>query len=155
MIPVRAILLILAIGLVLGLINIGSSTAFNAMASLALVGHYASYLLPITLLVLRRFGKKHIPWGPFTLGRWGLPINLFAMIYSTILMVFMVFPPYQPVTAENMNYSSLVFGGVLIFGTVVWLAYGRKVYMGPVKEVIDAMHLKRDTDKDGRIRLFD
>lgn len=129
------------IAMLLGLVNIGSSTAFNAMTTLALIGHYASYLLPITLLVVRRFGQKHIPFGPFKLGRFGLPINLFSIFYSVLLIVFMVFPPYQPVTVENMNYSSVIFGAVLLLSLILWFMYGQAKYRGPVQDVIEEMRL--------------
>jgi choline transport protein len=142
MIPVRAIILITVTASLLGLVNIGSSTAFNALTSLALIGHYTSYLLPITLLVFRRFGKKEIPWGPWTLGRWGLPINLISMAYSIVLIVFMVFPPYQPVRAENMSYASVIFGAAILVSTVLWFVYGRKTYWGPVREVLEELHIK-------------
>ena len=141
-IPVRAILLIALIIILLGFVQIGSSTAFNAITSLALIGHYTSYLLPIVLLVSRRFNSKEIPWGPFTLGRWGLPINVFAIVYSVVLIVFMVFPPYQPVDAENMNYSGVIFGAVLILCFIMWFAFGKRTYQGPVREVLESMHIK-------------
>ena len=143
MIPVRAIILMAIVAMLLGLVNIGSSTAFDALTSLALLGHYSSYLLPIALLVMRRFSKKEIPWGPFTLGRWGLPINLFSIVYSVLLIVFMVFPPYQPVDVKNMNYSSAIFGAMMVLSFVMWFVYGKKVYGGPVREVIENMHIKQ------------
>ena len=139
-IPVRAIVLVTVIACLLGLINMGSSTAFNALTSLALIGHYTSYLLPISLMVIRRFGKKEIPWGPWTLGRWGLSINLVSMTYSIILIVFMVFPPYQPVSVQNMNYASLIFGVAILISILLWFGYGRKVYWGPVREVVEEAH---------------
>lgn len=142
LIPVRAILLIAVIGLLLGIINIASSTAFNAMTSLALIGFYGSYFLPIVLLVIRRFGRKHIPFGPWTLGRYGLAVNLFSLFYCSLLMIFVVFPPYQPVTYKNMNYAGVIFGGVLILNAVMWFAYGRNTYRGPVKDVIEEMNLE-------------
>ena len=111
--------------MLLGLINIFSSTAFNAMTSLSLIGQYASYVLPISLMAARRsLGTKTIPYGPFRLGRWGLPINVFSIAYSIVLIVFMLLPPYRPVTATNMNYAGVVFGGVLVLSAVVWAGYG-------------------------------
>lgn len=142
MTPVRAIILVYLVASLLGLVHIGSDAAFNALTSLSLVGHYASYLLPITLVALRRFGKREIPWGPWTLGSWGLPINLFAMLYSLILIIFMVFPPFQPVTVENMNYASLMFGSVMLLSIALWFVYGSKAYNGPVREVIEELHIK-------------
>lgn len=141
MIPVRAIVLVTVVAFLLGLINIGSSTGFHALTSLALIGHYTSYLLPISLMVFRRLSGKEIPWGPWTMGRWGLPVNLFSIAYSTVLLVFMVFPPYQPVSAQNMNYASLVFGAVIIVSTIFWFIYGRRTYYGPVRDVIEQLHI--------------
>ena len=143
MIPIRAIILITFTACLPGLVNIGSSAAFNALTSLALIGHYTTYILPITLLFLRRLAKKDILLGPWTLGRWGLVINLIVMAYSAMLIVIMVFPPYQPVNAENINYSSLIFGAALLVSTGLWFIYGRRVYSGPVKEVIEELHIKR------------
>ncbi|KAL8900820.1 MAG: hypothetical protein Q9207_005511 [Kuettlingeria erythrocarpa] len=143
LIPIHAITLVTVIACLLGLVNIGSAIAFHALTSLALVGHYTSYLLPITLLVFRRFGKTEIPWGPWTLGRWGLPINIAAMAYSILLIVFMVLPQYQPVNAGNMNYASLIFGAAMLASIILWFVYGKKTYWGPVREVIEQLHIKQ------------
>ena len=64
------------------------------------------------------------------------------MAYSIVLIVFMVFPPYLPVRPENMNYASLIFGAVILISTVLWFVYGRKTYWGPVREVIEELHIK-------------
>ncbi|KAL8938546.1 MAG: hypothetical protein Q9216_003832 [Gyalolechia sp. 2 TL-2023] len=142
-IPVRSIMLITFLACLLGLINIGSSTAFNAFTSLALIGHYTSYLLPISLLVIRRFGRKEIPWGPWTLGRWGLVINLVSIVYSVVLITFAVFPFFQPVTAKNMNYAGVIFGAAVVVSTVMWVVYGRTAYRGPVREAIVEGQVKK------------
>ena len=141
-IPVRSIILVTIVACLLGFVNIGSSTAFNAFTSLALTVHYTSYLIPISLITVRRFGRKEIPWGPWTLGRWGLPINLLSILYSIILIIFAVVPPFQPVTAENMNYAGVIFGAAVLVSTIMWIQYGRKVYWGPVREVIEKDHVK-------------
>lgn len=64
------------------------------------------------------------------------------MAYSVLLIIFMVFPPYQPVRAENMNYASVIFGAAMFLSVVLWFTYGRKTYFGPVREVIEDLHLK-------------
>ena len=47
-------------------------------------------------------------------------------------MVFSMFPSYQPVTAQNMNYSSLVLGGWTIGGLVYYSFFQRKTFQGPI-----------------------
>ena len=142
LLPIRAIGLITVILFALGLINVGSSTAFNGIISITLVGQYISYVLPIILMVMRRFGKKHIPFGPWTLGRYGLPINCCSIIFSMVVIIFMVFPPYQPVSAQNMNYASVVLGTAIMISAVSWFTVGRKVYAGPVREVIENLDVR-------------
>ena len=109
--------------MVLSLINIPSTTAFNAILSLSSVSLTVSYLIPIILLVMKRISHQDVPWGPFRLGRFGLFVNIFAILYGIFICVFLIFPPFQPVTATNMNYASPVFGLILVFqlGLVVCL----------------------------------
>lgn len=118
--------------MLLGLINIGSTTAFNAIVSLAVVGLYTSYLIPVLLHAIRRLTGPPIQYGPFQLGKFGLPLNIFAVIYSVFIVIFLFFPPYQPVTAQNMNYACLVFGAVVLFSLVWWFIRGRRTYSGPL-----------------------
>ena len=142
MIPVRAILFVAVIAAIIGLINIGSMTAFHAIISLALIGHYVSYLLPTLLLTIRRFNKKEIPFGPWSMGKLGLWVNLATIAYLILIITFMVFPPYQPVNANNLNYAGPIFGLTLLLSLLFWFAYGRKVYHGPVQEVIEEKNIK-------------
>ena len=123
--------------MLLGLINLGSLVAFNALTTLALIGHYTSYMLPIGLLIYRRLSRPALVFGPFTLGRWGIIVNLLAISYSGLLVAIMVLPPYQPVNAKNMNYAGAIFGGALIMCIVLWYIYGKRLYKGPVWETQD------------------
>ncbi|KAK5055085.1 hypothetical protein LTR84_012833 [Exophiala bonariae] len=116
----------------LGLINIGSTTAFNAIVSLSVVGLYTSYLIPVLLHAIRRVRGPQLKYGPFQLGAFGLPLNIFAVIYSTFIVIFLFFPPYMPVTAQNMNYACVVFGFVVLFSIFWWFVRGRTTYSGPI-----------------------
>ncbi|PWY94742.1 putative GABA permease [Aspergillus sclerotioniger CBS 115572] len=128
--PTRSILATSTVLVLLGVVNIGSTTAFNAIISLAVLGLHVSYLVPITLILWCRLSRRHVAlnYGPWRMGRFGVPINLVSVLYLGYTSIFMVFPPYQPVTAENMNYASLIFGAVLIFSAFYWFWRGRKEY---------------------------
>ncbi len=93
-------------------------------------------------MAIRRFNKTHIPFGPWTLGRFGLLINCLSIIFSLLTVTFMVLPPYQPVNAENMNYASTVLGIVIIVSATSWFTVGRGVYTGPVREVIENSNVR-------------
>ncbi|KAL5692977.1 hypothetical protein EMGR_005519 [Emarellia grisea] len=113
--PVRSVFTTSGFLVLLGLINIGSTTAFNAILSLAVLGLHMSYLIPTGFMLWRRLHTPEIlAYGPWKLGKMGVVVNIVSILYLSFTCIFMVFPPYQPVSAVNMNYASLIFGGVLI-----------------------------------------
>lgn len=93
----------------LSLINIGSAVALNAILSLSTLALYVSYLIPIILLVMKRFRKEPIALGPWNLGRWGLIINLYAIIFGVFVVIWLPFPSVCiPVTSfKPMSEISL------------------------------------------------
>lgn len=130
--PKRAIITTSSLLVLFGLINIASTTAFNAILSLAVLGLHISYLVPILFFLWRRLSAPHsLSYGPWRLGRAGVAINVIAIIYLLFTSIFMVFPSYQPVTPSNMNYASLIFGFVWLMSVVFWIVRGRKEYDGP------------------------
>ena len=134
-IPINAILLNAVIAMLLNLINVASSTAFSAVISLTTLALYSSYMLPIGIMILRRLSKNKLQLGPFNLGRFGLLINILGILWGIFTVVFVVFPTEIPVTADNMNYSSLVFGAGVIFSIATWFIYGKSRYHGSVNEL--------------------
>ena len=134
--PTRTTVLTWLCTCLLSLINIGSTTAFNALLSLATIGFYFSYGIPILMFFIRRFStERPIEFGPWNLGRLGIAINILAMAFCLFLVIFLPFPTALPVTAQNMNYASVVFLGVILFSLVDWFIRGRKRYTGPIREI--------------------
>ena len=84
---------------------------------------------------MRRVHKQEIPFGPWQLGSWGIYINCFSLFYSVFVSFWLFFPSYIPVTALNMNYTVVVYGGTFIFSSLAWYTYGKASYRGPLKEV--------------------
>ena len=122
--------------ILLGLIYLENSTAFNAILSMSILGMSASYLLPIAYMFI--YGRKKVEqgqYGPFRLGRFGPAVNMIAIGWLVLASVFSTFPGVQPVTEKNMNYSSLVMSGWLVFGAVFFFFFGRRSYVGPNVEV--------------------
>lgn len=74
-------------------------------------------------------------YGPFQLGRAGVPIIILSLVYSVIGIFFSFWPPSSQVTAVTMNWSVLVYSSVLIFSLLFWVVYGRTVYKGPILEL--------------------
>lgn len=125
------------INLLLSLIEIGSTVAFNAFLSLAIAGFYSSFLISASVMLLYRLRtpQSMIPWGPFRMGRAGTPMTLFSIAYSAQGMFFSFWPPDSKVTPVSMNWSVVVYVGVIGISLIFWLTHGRKVYKGPLVEL--------------------
>ncbi|KAM3075567.1 hypothetical protein ACMFMG_007706 [Clarireedia jacksonii] len=132
-VPVRAIVALTVVEMLLGLIYLGNGTAFNAILSMSVLGMYASYLLPIIYMMLYdRKSLRKDRYSSFQLGdRLGWWVNVMAVAWLVLAIVFCTFPSIKPVTAQNMNYSAVVMGGWLLFGAVFFFCFGRKEYNGP------------------------
>lgn len=74
-----------------------------------------------------------LQWGPFSIPGWfGIINNAYACVYMIFVVFWSVWPPATPVTAETMNYSIVVTGGVIIFSIIWYFVRGRKEYKGPI-----------------------
>ena len=135
--PLWSIAVCTAFSLLLALINIGSTAAFNAMVSLVVAGFLASYLISVTLLLYRRGSGDAIRWGPWTMGRWGGSVNVLSIVYIVISLIFSFFPGTAVVTLVNMNWSALVFGAVVIFSVAFYVLSAHRTFKGPIVEVHD------------------
>lgn len=114
------------------LIVLGSSVAFQAIISLGVLALAFTYELSILCLVWRRLYGAPLPSYTWSLGCAGLPINIAGSVYGFYLMFFAVIPPEYPVTAANFNWSPVMFITVMGFATIYYLLFARRVYEGPV-----------------------
>ncbi|KAK0269392.1 hypothetical protein LTR35_014881 [Friedmanniomyces endolithicus] len=131
--PVNAVLLTAVITLVLCLINLGSSDAFNAILSLAAVAQMATYSISISCVLYRRLTAPHLlPTAQWGLGRWGVPVNAAGAAYAWFAFFWAFWPSGTPVTATSMNYAVVMFGGVMILAMLYFVVRARKTYAGPV-----------------------
>ncbi|KAJ3472800.1 hypothetical protein NLG97_g10708 [Lecanicillium saksenae] len=131
-IPLNAIAVSYCVTILLSLINIGSTAAFNAIVSLGTAALISSYIISTTCVLIRRYTGEKLPAARWSLGRSGGPVNLVAVLYLSIVFIFSFFPAKAAVTGENMNWSSLIYGATLIFATIWFFVRGRKEYVGPV-----------------------
>ena len=119
----------------ISLIVIGSPVAFNAVVSFCSLTSFCSYLIPIALLLRHRLVDKNVSYGPWNLGRFGVPVNIAALCFGLMWMVFLPFPLNMPLTWSNMNYAAPVLGVLLLAATVHWFFWGKKHFRGPIVAV--------------------
>jgi hypothetical protein len=89
-----------------------------------------SYLAAILPHIL--FRRKYVKPGPFWMpGVWGYLVTGIASAYIIVFNVIYCFPYVRPVNAVNMNYSSLMTGGLTIFVSLLYLWKRNHGYVGP------------------------
>lgn len=134
-IPVTSVLVSTIITVLLSLINIGSTAAFNAIASVMIAALFTTYILSIAAFIRARRLPGGIPPSRFSLGWLGMPINCFAVAWLCFSIIFTFFPTANNPTPVDMNWSILVFGFVVIFAIIQYLVHGRRIYEAPVTQV--------------------
>ncbi|KAL9097820.1 MAG: hypothetical protein Q9165_000146 [Trypethelium subeluteriae] len=135
--PIVAIVVTVILNGLISFINIGSSVALQAFISVFVAAYYSSFFMCAGIMLHKRLttAESAIPWGPFRLGPFGVPVTIVAILY-TMIGFFFSFWPYTPaVTPSTMNYNIVLFGGTILFALFFWVLWGRKVYKGPIVEV--------------------
>ncbi|KAI4192638.1 MAG: hypothetical protein LQ346_004218 [Caloplaca aetnensis] len=131
-IPLNSILVCFIVTCLLSLINIGSTVAFNAIVSLGAAALLSSYIISISCILLKRCRGEVLRSRRWSLGRWGGPVNLAAVIFLLLFYFFSFWPLFAETTAATMNWSVAIYGAVVVFAVTYYYAYGRHVYDGPV-----------------------
>lgn len=98
---------------------IGSSTALNTLA------YFIPFMVRITL------ARKSFEPGPFSLGRWSIPVHTTAAIYNLMATIVFIWPTAFPVDASNMNWTIVIVLAVLAVGGAYWALVARQSYKGP------------------------
>ena len=153
--PVRATVAMSALVACLGCIYIGSTTAFQALISSFIVLSSLSYLGAILPHVLS--GRRNMVPGPFYMGqKLGMAVNIVALFYIMVTVIFFCFPLVLPVTVQNMNYTSVIVVGLMVLTASWWLFRGRREYQGPQYSFEAAERLSAfQAGKEGRRSFID
>ncbi|EDO04644.1 hypothetical protein SS1G_07127 [Sclerotinia sclerotiorum 1980 UF-70] len=131
-VPLNSIYLTSILTILLCLINLGSSFAFNIIVSLSLLALLSTYMMSIGCVLLKRIKGEPLPPARWSLGRFGLPINAFAFAYSGFVMVWSCFPSKAPVTVGNANWAPAVWFVVIVVAGLIYVVHGKKHYTPPV-----------------------
>jgi urea carboxylase system permease len=124
---------ILAIALMA--INVGNQSAFLVITGIAIIMFYLAYLgVTAPMLVRRLRGEWPKPdHGPFfSLGRWGLLVNILAVAYGALVAINIAWPRnsvYNYVGHPHwyFQWSPILFiGAVIIIGTLYYFLVQRK-----------------------------
>lgn len=132
-VPTYAIGLTSLITVALALINIGSSTAFNAIISLQLASLMLTYAASIGCVLIRRLLHPDLlPAARWSLGRFGTVVNVGGFMYAVFAFFWCFWPGSTPVELKTFNWSVVIFVAIAVVSMVMYVFQGRYVYDGPV-----------------------
>jgi len=126
--PRNAILLAVVCSFILVIPSLWSVTAYLAAVSIAVIGLYIAYAIPI---FLRQFAPD-FKTGPWHLGAWSRPIGWIAVIWVAIISVLFMLPTSTPITLQGFNYTPVVVLGVFLIVAIWWLVSARHWFKGPI-----------------------
>jgi urea carboxylase system permease len=109
------------------LVNMGNQRVFYILTSVAIILFYIPYLMVTGPMLLSRLRgewprPEHGPY--FKLGRWGLPVNIVAVLYGVGMIVNLAWPRAAVYGNDHWYYQ----WGAIVF-TAVIAAIGGLVYL--------------------------
>jgi len=143
-VPVNGVLASAIIGVILTLPALyksptGVPTAFYAVVSVAVVGLYLAFLIPIWLRW--RAGDKFVA-GEWTLGNKYKWMSLLATFEIVVISVYFLLPftptgvPGDPgFTWTSVNYAPIITGVTLIVLWIWWHVSVKKWFKGPIRNI--------------------
>jgi amino acid transporter len=139
-IPFNAVLLMAGLALLITLPALkgnsaGFPVAFFAVVSIAVIGLYIAYVIPIYL----RWRNGHkFQAGSWTNGekyRWMNPIAVIWVAIITVIFILPTTPAGVPwdkaFTWSSFNYAPVVTGGLILAVGIWWLVSARNTFTGP------------------------
>jgi len=149
--PLNAIWATTLFSVLPGLLDFASPAAANAIFSLTAMALDISYIIPI---FLRRFYRHHpevaFHPGPFYMGPGllGWSANVICISWTLFVSVIFSIPTILPVTPQNMNYASVITGGVVILTGAWYIVSAHHHYRGPISNLPGKMESEEKTGSE-------
>ena len=148
--PIRTVWLAATLSFILALPSLGSEVAFSAATSIATIGLYISYGLPVMIGLIwhKAFvGMK----GPFDLKAFSRPVAAAACAWIGCITIIFCLPTANPVTDQTLNYTPVAVGIIAVGALLAWVLWARKWFTGPAAEVLEAFRLGVDATEPGAL----
>jgi urea carboxylase system permease len=137
--PVVPAVTIGVLAIVILVVNIGQPQIFTVLTSIAIIMIYLAYLMVTGPLLVKRVKGEWPPadlkpGGYFTMGRWGLPVNIAAVVWGAGMAINLAWPREAVYGTPWYNtFGAFVYiGGILGVGLLWYAVKGRK-HIGTLK----------------------
>ncbi|WP_433573159.1 APC family permease [Streptomyces sp. CA-251247] len=117
--PVVPAVVIGVVGVLILVINVNQPQIFSVITSIAIIMIYVAYLLVTTPMLIKRLRGKWTPAeGKFSLGKFGLPINLLAVLWGLAMSINLAWPRAEVYNATGPQHWYLRWGAFVFVGIV-------------------------------------
>ena len=130
--PIRTVWLAAFLSFCLALPSLGSSVAFAAATSIATIGLYISYGIPILISAIYHDTFRK---GPFDLKQFSRPVAFIGSTYVGFIVIVFCLPTANPVTSQTVNYTPVAVGIIALWVGASWLLWAHKWFKGPIRQI--------------------
>ena len=112
--------------------NLRFPKVIEIVISVAILWANLAYLVVVTVMLFRRFkqtGKQTASIQMFTLGKWGMPVNVIAVCWGLFMVINVAWPRASTYGTEWYNqWAAMLYSLVLLVtgGIYYWFSHGRK-----------------------------
>ena len=125
--PIRTVIFGASCSFLLALPSLGSKVAFMGTTSIATIGLYLSYGIPIAMGIVYPHNFKR---GPFNLGFGSKPLAIVACLWISFITIIFCLPTENPITTQTLNYTPVALAVVTIFAFGSWFLWARRWFTG-------------------------
>ncbi|MBM7414883.1 MULTISPECIES: APC family permease [Nocardiaceae] len=124
--PVVPAVVIGLLSILILVINVGQPKIFTVLTSIAIIMIYLAYLMVTGPLLKKRLRGEWPPkdlkeGGYFTMGRWGLPVNIFAVVWGAGMALNLAWPREAVYGTPWYNtWGAFVYIGVILGLGYLW-----------------------------------
>ncbi|MCW2697012.1 MAG: putative amino acid permease [Modestobacter sp.] len=129
--PVAPVVVVGVLSIAVLAVNVRQPQIFTVVTSIAVVMIYLAYLLvTVPMLVARLRGRWPLPPDPsssrrhFSLGRWGLPVNVLAVLWGAGMALNLAWPRAAVYNATEPFHWYLRWGAFVFIGTIAVVGLG-------------------------------
>jgi urea carboxylase system permease len=126
-----------------------SPQIYTVVTSIAIIMIYTAYLLvTVPLLIKRLRGQWEPREGAFSLGRWGIPVNILAVLWGGFMTVNLAWPRNEVYNATEPFHWYLQYGGILLPGVILGGGFAYYWTVQRHKTGVVAAHAREETVTD-------
>lgn len=146
--PVLPTVIIGILALAILVFNIRQPQIFTVVTSIGIIMIYLAYLgVTVPLLVARLRGKRQpASEGRFSLGRWGLPVNILAVLWGGAMTLNLIWPRAAVYNATAPYHWYLRWGAVLFVAVIAGGGFAYYWFVQRHRNGVLAEHRSQATD---------